>query len=53
MSADDLATSCCSGARWRYERHDDGSIRLVFDGRVDVPPGYKGYSIPTEYRAAR
>lgn len=51
VSADDLATSSCSRARWRYERHDDGSVRLVFDGKVDVPAGAKGYRIPLEYRA--
>ncbi|MBI2214865.1 MAG: hypothetical protein HYU52_14555 [Acidobacteria bacterium] len=49
--ADDLATSSCSRTRWRYERNGDGSIRLVFEGKVDVPRGTQGYSIPTEYLA--
>lgn len=52
LAADDLSGSSCRDARWRYERAADGSIRFAFDGRVDVAPGFRGYAIPTEYRAA-
>lgn len=49
VGAADLTPSHCSGARWRYERSEDGSIRFAFDGRVDVPPGFRGYRIPNEF----
>lgn len=52
VGAADLTSSQCSGARWRYTRSEDGSIRFAFDGRVDVPPGFRGYAIPTEYIGA-
>jgi hypothetical protein len=49
VGAADLTPSHCSGARWRYERSEDGSIRFAFDGKVDVPPGFRGYRIPNEF----
>jgi hypothetical protein len=49
VGAAGLTSSHCSGARWRYERYEDGSVRLSFDGKVDLPPGFRGYRIPNEY----
>ena len=47
--AADLTSSQCSGARWRYERSEDGSIRFAFDGKINLPAGFRGYKIPNEY----
>lgn len=49
-SADDLAVSRCSDARWNYARAADGSMSLTFDGKVDRPAAYQGHWIPLEYR---